>query len=56
VGQFSVQLNSLIMLGANRQDRGWSALIGAFVLGRELARSGDDYSAASARYKTRMRP
>jgi 2-polyprenyl-6-methoxyphenol hydroxylase-like FAD-dependent oxidoreductase len=32
------------------------ALIGAFVLGRELARSGGDHAAAFSRYETRMRP
>jgi 2-polyprenyl-6-methoxyphenol hydroxylase-like FAD-dependent oxidoreductase len=32
------------------------ALIGAFVLGRELARTGGDHAAAFARYETRMRP
>jgi 2-polyprenyl-6-methoxyphenol hydroxylase-like FAD-dependent oxidoreductase len=32
------------------------ALVGAFVLGRELARSGGDHSAAFARYETRMKP
>ena len=33
-----------------------SPLIGAFVLGRELARSGGDHAAAFARYETRMQP
>ena len=32
------------------------ALIGAFVLGRELARSGGDHAAAFAQYEARMRP
>jgi 2-polyprenyl-6-methoxyphenol hydroxylase-like FAD-dependent oxidoreductase len=32
------------------------ALIGAFVLGGELARSAGDHKAALARYETRMRP
>lgn len=32
------------------------ALIGAFVLGRELARGGGDHAAAFAGYETRMRP
>jgi 2-polyprenyl-6-methoxyphenol hydroxylase-like FAD-dependent oxidoreductase len=32
------------------------ALVGSFVLGRELARSGDDHALAFARYETRMRP
>lgn len=32
------------------------ALIGAFVLGRELARSPDDHSGAFERYEERMRP
>jgi 2-polyprenyl-6-methoxyphenol hydroxylase-like FAD-dependent oxidoreductase len=32
------------------------ALIGAFVLGRELARSGGDHAAAFARYEARMWP
>jgi 2-polyprenyl-6-methoxyphenol hydroxylase-like FAD-dependent oxidoreductase len=32
------------------------ALVGAFVLGRELAREGGDYSQAFARYEERMRP
>jgi 2-polyprenyl-6-methoxyphenol hydroxylase-like FAD-dependent oxidoreductase len=32
------------------------ALIGAFVLGRELTRSGGDHARAFARYETRMRP
>jgi 2-polyprenyl-6-methoxyphenol hydroxylase-like FAD-dependent oxidoreductase len=32
------------------------ALVGAFVLGRELARNGGDHAAAFARYETRMRP
>jgi 2-polyprenyl-6-methoxyphenol hydroxylase-like FAD-dependent oxidoreductase len=32
------------------------ALVGAFVLGRELARSGGDHAAAFSRYETRMRP
>lgn len=32
------------------------ALVGAFVLSRELARSGGDHAAAFARYETRMRP
>jgi 2-polyprenyl-6-methoxyphenol hydroxylase-like FAD-dependent oxidoreductase len=32
------------------------ALIGAFVLGRELARAGVDHVAAFARYEARMRP
>jgi 2-polyprenyl-6-methoxyphenol hydroxylase-like FAD-dependent oxidoreductase len=32
------------------------ALVGAFVLGRELARSGDRYGEAFARYEERMRP
>jgi len=32
------------------------ALAGAFVLGRELARSAGDHAAAFARYEARMRP
>ena len=32
------------------------AIIGAFVLGRELARSGGDHAAAFAQYEMRMRP
>ena len=32
------------------------ALVGAFVLGRELARSGDNFSEAFLRYEKRMRP
>ena len=32
------------------------ALVGAFVLGRELARSGGDHAAAFSRYEARMRP
>jgi 2-polyprenyl-6-methoxyphenol hydroxylase-like FAD-dependent oxidoreductase len=32
------------------------ALIGAFVLGRELARSGGRHAEAFARYEERMRP
>jgi 2-polyprenyl-6-methoxyphenol hydroxylase-like FAD-dependent oxidoreductase len=32
------------------------ALVGAFVLGRELARSGGDHAAAFSRYETRMKP
>jgi 2-polyprenyl-6-methoxyphenol hydroxylase-like FAD-dependent oxidoreductase len=32
------------------------ALIGAFVLGRELARAGGDHAGAFARYEKRMRP
>jgi 2-polyprenyl-6-methoxyphenol hydroxylase-like FAD-dependent oxidoreductase len=32
------------------------ALVGAYVLAWELARSGDDYAGAFARYHARMRP
>jgi len=32
------------------------AIVGAFVLGSELARCGDDYAAAFSRYEARMRP
>jgi 2-polyprenyl-6-methoxyphenol hydroxylase-like FAD-dependent oxidoreductase len=32
------------------------ALVGAFVLGQELRRHGDDYATAFARYEERMRP
>jgi 2-polyprenyl-6-methoxyphenol hydroxylase-like FAD-dependent oxidoreductase len=32
------------------------ALVGAFVLGRDLARTPQDHAAAFARYETRMRP
>jgi 2-polyprenyl-6-methoxyphenol hydroxylase-like FAD-dependent oxidoreductase len=32
------------------------ALIGAFVLGREMARAGGDHAAAFASYEARLRP